>query len=70
MYLNGELKSARTVDAETIEFAYQSQARAIAVLDGPPAKLQIDGEDAAPQMAGPKTLLLPRGQHFVTVTTR
>ena len=60
--LTGELKAARCVDAGTIEFTYQSQSRAIALLDRRIHKLQIDGEDAPP------TLMLPRGQHVVSVT--
>jgi hypothetical protein len=60
-YLNGELKAARIVNSGAIEFTYQSQARAIALLDRPARKVQIDGEDA------PLSLMLPRGQHVVTV---
>ena len=69
MYLNGDLKAARAVDAKTSEFTYQSASRAIAILNRVPVRLQIDGVDAAPNWAGPYTLLLPRGQHFVTLTT-
>jgi hypothetical protein len=69
VYLNGDLKAARVVDAHTIEFTYQSASRAIAILSRVPVKLQIDGADEAPKWAGPYTLLLPRGQHFVTLTT-
>jgi hypothetical protein len=67
--LNGDLKAARAVDANTSEFTYQSAARAIAILSRVPVKLQIDGADEAPKWAGPYTLLLPRGQHVVTLTT-
>ena len=67
--LNGELRAALTVNATTIEFSYQSTARAIAVLDRTPVKLQVDGTDARMSMAGPATLLLPRGQHVITVLT-
>jgi hypothetical protein len=67
--LNGELRAARRVSATTIEFSYQSAARAIAVLDRTPVKLQIDGTDAGMSKAGPATLVLPRGQHVVTVLT-
>ncbi len=67
--LNGELKAARAVDAHTLEFTYQSASRAIAVLSRPPVRLQIDGVDEALRLAGPATLLLPRGQHVVTLTT-
>jgi hypothetical protein len=69
LYLNGDLKAARAVDANAIEFTYQSASRAIAILSRVPVKLQIDGADEVPKWAGPHTLLLPRGQHFVTLTT-
>ncbi len=69
VHLNGELKAARAVDARTLEFTYQSSSRAIAILSRAPVKLQIDGVDEAPRLAGPITLLLPRGQHLVTLTT-
>ena len=67
--LNGELKAARAVDAQTVEFTYQSASRAIAIFSRPPVKLQIDGVDEPLKLAGPATLLLPRGQHVVTLTT-
>ena len=57
------------MDAHTIEFTYQSASRAIAILSRAPVKLQIDGVDEALKLAGPATLLLPRGQHVVTLTT-
>jgi hypothetical protein len=62
---NGDLKMAAVTSAG-IEFTYQSSARAMAMLERPPAKLQIDGVEQAPQMSG-NVLLLPRGQHFVTL---
>jgi hypothetical protein len=69
LHLNGELKAARVVDAHTIEFTYQATARAIAIFSRTPLKLQIDGVEEALRTAGPATLLLPRGQHVVTLTT-
>jgi hypothetical protein len=63
---NGDLKMAG-VTAFGIEFAYQSSARAMARLERAPAKLQIDGVERVPEMSG-NVLLLPRGQHFVTLT--
>jgi hypothetical protein len=69
LHLNGELKSARAVDATTMEFSYQSNARAIAILDREPRELQVDGTSEPLQPAGPMTIFLPRGQHFVTVVT-
>lgn len=62
LYLNADLKSAQTLSATRIEFSYQSASRAIAILDRPLKSIQIDGVDA------PLTLLLPRGQHVVTIT--
>jgi hypothetical protein len=67
--LNGDLKAARTVNATTIEFSYQTTARAIAILDRPPLRTQIDGAEEPLERAGPNTILLPRGQHVVTITT-
>jgi len=66
--LNAELKSARRLDSRSIEFTYLSSARAIAVLDRPPAAVEIDSAPAVPERAGTQTLLLPRGQHIVTLT--
>lgn len=63
---NGDLKMA-AVSSGATEFAYQSSARAMAMLEGAPAKLQIDGVEQAPQMSG-NVLLLPRGQHFVRLS--
>jgi hypothetical protein len=67
--LNAELQDARRVGANGVEFSYQSSARAIAVFDRRPAKVSVDGGDEPPQFAGPNTILLPRGQHVVTITS-
>src|ERR1039458_3344515 len=67
--LTADLESARAVDATTIEFSYQSTARAIAILDRAPLEVQIDGSGEPLQSAGPKTIFLPRGQHFATIIT-
>jgi len=64
---NGDLKSARIVASSSIEFSYQSAARAIAILDREPAAVKIDGAERTPSLAASKTLLLPRGQHTVVV---
>jgi len=64
VYLNADLKAARTIDASTIEFSYQSNSRAIAILDREVRSLQIDGAEVSP------TALLPRGQHVVTINCR
>ena len=69
LHLTGDLKAAQVVNAYTLEFTYQSASRAIAIINRAPLKLQIDGVDEALKLAGPATLLLPRGQHVVTLTT-
>jgi hypothetical protein len=66
---NGELRSARAFDAG-MEFSYSSSARAMLVLDGKPASLEIDGEPAEPVFIGDDVLVLPRGQHLVTIRKR
>jgi hypothetical protein len=63
---NGELQSASALE-DGIEFAYRSSSRAMAQLERTPRKVEIDGAEAHPQMAG-TVLLLPRGQHLVTIT--
>ena len=64
---NGDLKMA-SVTPRGIEFAYQSSARAMALLEHTPAKLEVDGVERPPEMAG-NVLLLPRGQHYITLTS-
>jgi len=66
--LNGDLKAAHSVDAHSIEFTYRSAARAIAVLDRAPRTVEIDSAPASLNLAGTNTLMLPRGQHIVTLT--
>ena len=67
VHLNADLKAARVVDASTVEFSYQSSARAIAVLNRPVSRMEIDGQSETPVSAGPVTIILPRGQHVVSV---
>jgi hypothetical protein len=69
VHLNADLRAARAVSATTIEFSYQTTTRAIAILDRAPRRLQIDGAEEPLERAGPNTILLPRGQHVVTITT-
>ncbi|MEO8097459.1 MAG: hypothetical protein ABI811_07130 [Acidobacteriota bacterium] len=64
--INADLSSA-TALPNGLEFVYSSSARAFAILDKPAASVEIDGE-AAPSQAGATLLMLPRGQHLVTVT--
>jgi hypothetical protein len=67
--LTADLESARAVNAKTIEFSYQSSARAIAILDRAPVTVQVDGSDEAVQLTGATSFFLPRGQHFVSIIT-
>ena len=62
--LNAELNSASGIPGG-MEFAYSSDARALAVFETPPASFQIDGVEAHPVMIG-NVAMLPRGQHVVT----
>ena len=67
--LNGELKSAGMAGGAEIEFGYQSTSRAIAVLDRRVRSVHVDGVAEQVRAAGPETVLLPGGQHFVTIGT-
>lgn len=70
--LNADLKSSWS-DATTIEFSYESTARAFASLNKPIRKLQIDGVFTEPKLwifEESWILVLPKGQHLVTVTTQ
>jgi hypothetical protein len=69
LHLTGNLKAARIAGPRSLEFSYQSASRAIAILSRPPVKMAIDGMDQPLRLAGPATLLLPRGQHLVTLST-
>jgi len=67
---NGDLRTA-TATGSGIDFTYTSPARAFAVLDRKPSKIELDGEAAAVEaspVAGGWLLTLPRGQHLVSVS--
>jgi hypothetical protein len=66
--LNGDLQSARSLDAQTIQFTYESPTRAIGIFDRVPSFLQVDGSEIPIQFAGPQTIVLPHGHHSVIVT--
>jgi len=66
--LNGDLKSAKVVTSRTIEFSYRSDARVIAVFDRPAGKVRVDRVSPPLCDAGPRTVLLPSGDHVVTVS--
>jgi hypothetical protein len=71
---NGDLASASVV-TDGLRFTYESTARALAVLNARPKKLEIDGAPHDPALvptlvpAGPGFVLtLPRGHHVVQLT--
>jgi hypothetical protein len=61
---NGNLRTARA-DASGLDFSYQSNARAIAILDFQPKRAEIDGLEL--KLPPSNVLILPRGQHLVVV---
>jgi hypothetical protein len=64
---NGNLHSAKA-SATGVQISYQSNSRAIAVLNPRPRKIEIDGEEYGekPLDSGPNVvLMLPKGQHIV-----
>jgi len=67
LYLNAELLDARALE-DGIEFAYQSPARAAALVDRRPSRILVDGRALQPPVleAGQHTsLLLPPGKRTV-----
>jgi hypothetical protein len=67
---NGDLKSAGMV-ADGLRFSYASAARALALLNARPHKLEIDGAPSDPKLNASGAgfvLTLPRGQHVVQLT--
>ena len=67
---NGDLRSAG-VTTDGLRFTYESSARALALLNARPRKLEIDGAPSDPKLreSGPSFVLtLPRGKHVVQLT--
>jgi len=67
---NGNLLSANA-SSGGLQISYHNNARAAAVLNTRPRKLEIDGATVEPALleSGPNfVLLLPRGQHLVQIT--
>ena len=67
--LNGSLESARYVSETKIEFAYQSSARTIAIVDRVLGQVQIDGADSSLGI-GRTEVMLPPGRHVVLLGRR
>ena len=57
---NGDLKSANAANGG-VEFAYQSSARAMALLDRLPSRIEIDGAGARPETCGACVSCCPGG---------
>jgi hypothetical protein len=69
---NGVLEAAQALPGRKLEVTYKSSSRAVAVLDRAPIRLEVDGADAkftVLDASDGHAVLLPRGQHIVTVTT-
>jgi hypothetical protein len=69
---NGNLRSAAG-SPSGVEFSYQSNSTAIAILNFAPKKVEIDGaslETRVLKSGANFTILLPRGQHLVQVIAR
>ncbi len=67
---NGDLRSANA-STRDLRFSYQSTARAVALLNARPSKVEIDGAPAGeelPESGAGFVLTLPRGQHVVQLT--
>jgi hypothetical protein len=58
---NGELESA-SAGSHSVELAYNSRSRAIAVLAAPVSEIEVDGQKYPVSLS----VLLPAGQHVVT----
>lgn len=65
--LNANLLSGEATE-DGVEFSYQSQGRALAVVSARPAKVEVDGENVVPTYFGTNVLVLPQGQHVVHLT--
>jgi hypothetical protein len=64
--LGGELRTA-AVSATGLEFSYSASTRAYATLSRRVSSVEVDGEPFRPEWSGERTLVLPRGQHLVSL---
>jgi hypothetical protein len=67
---NGDLNSANAT-AQGLQLSYRSNARAIAILNVRPSRIEVDGTldgEALPESGSSFVLSLPRGQHLVQLT--
>ena len=66
--LNGDLLSARELPEGRMQFSYRSAARAIAIFDRAPREVRVDDAIFASEFAGSNGVMLPRGEHAVTIS--
>jgi len=67
---NGDLRSAELVAGSGVELSYESSSRALAIVNRKPTSLEIDGADSKLDFLTSEksyTVILPRGQHLVTI---
>ena len=67
---NGDLRSAGVIN-DGLRFTYESSARALALLNARPRKIELDGAPSNPKLGAAGrgfVLTLPRGQHVVQLT--
>jgi hypothetical protein len=62
---NGEIQSAVN-SKDRVDLAYTSRSRAVAVLGSPVSSVEVDGA-ALPKSADASSILLPSGQHVLTL---
>jgi hypothetical protein len=63
----GALRGASVGRHGEIELSYTSASRAIAVLSRAPDRMEIDGAEQRPLLAGASSVVLPRGQHVAVI---
>ena len=63
----GSVRSAKAVSSSEVRVSYHGDGRVFAILSRPPQRVEVDGEAAVLNTAGPSTLILPRGDHIVTI---
>jgi hypothetical protein len=65
---NGAIRGVSVGGDDRVQVSYSSSSRALAVLSAVPSRIEVDGVEQDPLVAGTETqtVLLPRGQHVVT----
>jgi hypothetical protein len=66
--VSADINSA-SVTPGGLQFSYTSGARVYVLLNERATSVEVDGEPVRPTWLGDRTLVLPRGQHIVSLTT-